>query len=62
MRTDARKRWGISKQIFGDFTLGFQSMDRWENVENQALADVAQDLFHENKRSVVIALPREEAA
>ena len=47
---------------FGDFTLGFQSMDRWENVENQALADVAQDLFHENKRSVVIALPREEAA
>ncbi len=47
---------------FGDFTLGFKSMGRWEKVENSAVAAVAHELFQEHKRSVVIALPRESAA
>ena len=47
---------------FGDFTLGFKSMGRWEKVEKSAVAAVARELFQEQKRSVVIALPRESAA
>ena len=47
---------------FGDFTLGFKSMGRWEKVEKTAVTAVAREVFQEKKRNVVIALPRESAA
>ena len=47
---------------FGDFTLGFKSMDRWEKVEKNAVTAVAREVFEKTKRNVVIALPRESAA
>ncbi|MBT6175887.1 MAG: insulinase family protein [Deltaproteobacteria bacterium] len=47
---------------FGDFTLGFKAMGRWERVSNDAVVDVAREIFQVQKRSVVTAVPRESAA
>jgi len=47
---------------FGDFTLGFKSMGRWEKVSTEMISKVASELFEPQKRTVVIAVPRESAA
>ena len=47
---------------YGDFTLGFKAMGRWEEVTPESVRALSESLFAKEKRSVVLALPKEKVA